>query len=188
MMLLDAIEFATIRHAGQMRNRKSGPPIPYIVHPIGVANILVDIGVRADSDLIVAAILHDVVEDTDTTIAEIEERFGARVAKLVAEVTDPPGLSKRAAHEYQVTRAAGMSLDARYLKLADKLYNVRDLRDAPPDWSLDSRRGYLENCIRVVHAMFTVQNGADALGLLDRFYQEAALTRESVRAEATHIG
>jgi guanosine-3',5'-bis(diphosphate) 3'-pyrophosphohydrolase len=178
--LLKAIEFAATRHAGQTRQHAKGAaPLPYIVHPVGVASLLVD-HTNVGEDVLVAAILHDVVEDTTTTIEEIEQVFGPTVAGVVAELTDPPGVTGREADASQLARAPTMSWSARLIKLADKTYNVRDLRLNPPGWKLASRLGYLGHCIEVVQAF----GFSPGLRLLERFEAEAALTRAALDEEA----
>jgi len=178
--LLDAVEFATIRHAGQLRQRAKGiAPLPYIVHPVGVARLVAD-HTDVDDDVLIAAVLHDVVEDTDTTVEEVERAFGARVAGLVAELTDPPGLKGAAKNASQLARIHAMSHYARIIKLADKTYNVRDIRINPPGWSRAARLGYLEHAEAVVRA-FEFGLG---VRLVERFDAEAAMTRAVMMDEA----
>lgn len=178
--LLKAIEFATIRHAGQMRQcAKGAARIPYIVHPVGVAHLLAD-HTNVGEDVLVAAVLHDVVEDTATTIEEVERVFGSTVAGLVAELTDPPGVTGQEADASQLARAPTMSWTAQIIKLADKTYNVRDLRVNPPGWKLASRLGYLGHSIEVVQAF----GFSPGLRLLERFDAEATLTRAALDEEA----
>ncbi len=140
--LLRALQFAAERHSGQ--RRKSGDT-PYVNHVIDVAAILaVEAGVTTE-DVLVAAVLHDTVEDTPTTFAEIEERFGVQVAGLVAEMTDDKRLPKMRRKELQIEHAPELSDDAKRLKLADKIANVRDLKESPPlGWSLERKIAYLD--------------------------------------------
>jgi (p)ppGpp synthase/HD superfamily hydrolase len=99
---------------------------------MGVAGILFEEGGIEDSDILVAAILHDTLEDTTLKVGEIEGIFGKKVLSIVQEVTNDPGLSSEENKRQQVKHAPYMFLGA---KLADRLYNVRDLRNPPPDWS-----------------------------------------------------
>ncbi|XP_060611434.2 guanosine-3',5'-bis(diphosphate) 3'-pyrophosphohydrolase MESH1 [Anolis sagrei] len=132
--LLDAAHFAACKHSSQ--RRKDPERTPYINHPIGVAQILAQEGGVTDLAVLQAALLHDTVEDTDTTFLEIEERFGAEVRRIVEEVTDDKALPKMERKRLQVEHAAGSSPGARLVKLADKLYNLRDLnRSTPQGWS-----------------------------------------------------
>uniref|UniRef100_A0A670YZ12 Guanosine-3',5'-bis(diphosphate) 3'-pyrophosphohydrolase MESH1 n=1 Tax=Pseudonaja textilis TaxID=8673 RepID=A0A670YZ12_PSETE len=132
--LLDAVDFAARKHSGQ--RRKDPERTPYINHPIGVAQILAQEAGVADVAVLQAALLHDTVEDTDTTFAEIEQRFGPEVRRLVEELTDNKALPQAERKRLQVERAAGLSAGARLVALADKLYNLRDLdRRVPEGWS-----------------------------------------------------
>ena len=88
-----------------------------------------------DPDVLAAALLHDTVEDTDTSLSEIESLFGPRVASIVAEVTDDKSLPKAERKRRQIASAPTKSHEAKLVKLADKICNLRDLRDCPPDWS-----------------------------------------------------
>ena len=92
-----------------------------------------------------AALLHDTVEDTDTTIEEIEEHFGPTVRSVVAEVTDDKSLPKAKRKRLQVETAPKKSKEAKLVKLADKLYNLRDLeRQTPKGWSEDRVQEYFK--------------------------------------------
>lgn len=102
----------------------------------GVAFILTSEGGITDSEVIQAALLHDTVEDTDTTFDEIEESFGRSVRKIVEEVTDDKSLPKQERKRLQIVHAKDTSHKAKLVKLADKLYNLRDLqRCAPEGWT-----------------------------------------------------
>jgi guanosine-3',5'-bis(diphosphate) 3'-pyrophosphohydrolase len=141
--LLDALAFAALKHRGQ--RRKDAEASPYIGHPIAVAGALARDGGVTDPDLLVAAILHDTVEDTATTLEEIEGRFGRAVATLVQEVTDDRGLAQADRKCRQVVRAPHLSSGARQLKVADKLANIRDVAFNPPaHWSPARRLEYLD--------------------------------------------
>ena len=131
--ILTATIFSATKHQFQIRKDPEGTP--YIVHPIGVANLLLEVGSVRDPDIIIAALLHDTVEDTDTSLEEIEDYFGARVRDFVDEVSDDKSLSKKERKRLQIEHAPNKSAGAAQIKLADKMYNLRDLRDNPPlDW------------------------------------------------------
>ncbi|XP_042329076.1 guanosine-3',5'-bis(diphosphate) 3'-pyrophosphohydrolase MESH1 [Sceloporus undulatus] len=133
-LVLDAADFSARKHSAQRRKDPEGTP--YINHPIGVAQILVQEGGITDLAVLQAALLHDTVEDTATTFAEIEGRFGPEVRRIVEEVTDDKDLPRTERKRLQVERAAGSSRAAKLVKLADKLYNLRDLsRCTPQGWS-----------------------------------------------------
>lgn len=133
-LLLETVNFAAEKHQNQ--RRKNPEATPYINHPIGVARILSHEGGVTDLSVLQAALLHDTVEDTDTSVEEVEERFGAVVARIVAEVTDDKSLPKAERKRLQVEHARHCSPQAKLVKLADKLHNLRDLdRIAPTGWS-----------------------------------------------------
>jgi len=128
MTLLDeAIVFAVQAHSGMMRKRES---VPYILHPLEVAAIAGTI--TSDEEILAAAVLHDTVEDTDTTIGEIMEKFGARVASVVASETEnkrrdlPPSETwhirkEEALRELKATDDTAVKI----VCLSDKLANMR---------------------------------------------------------------
>ena len=141
--LFAALHFAAEKHRDQ--RRKGECASPYINHPIEVAEMLVRIGAVTDVTLLQAAILHDTVEDTETTFEELEARFGSAVRNLVEEVTDDKALLKEERKRLQVEHAPTLSRGARQIKLADKICNVRDVANKPPlDWSLERRADYLQ--------------------------------------------
>ena len=140
--LLHAIAFAADKHRFQKRKDTAGTP--YINHPIQVALTLIDTGEETHDDLLVAAVLHDTIEDTQTTPEEISEKFGPAVLNLVLEVTDDKTLPKEERKRLQVLNAAKKSAWARKLKLADKICNVTDIIHNPPGhWPLDRKLQYL---------------------------------------------
>lgn len=137
-----AMDFATEKHAGQFR--KNSKKEPYIRHPTQVMLLLEKHGVE-DPEILSAAILHDVVEDTDATIEEIERKFGKRISSIVAEVTDDKSLPKVERKKLQLSTISEKSLGARMIKIADKWHNTQDLLvDPPKDWSDDRIRGYIK--------------------------------------------
>jgi guanosine-3',5'-bis(diphosphate) 3'-pyrophosphohydrolase len=128
------IHFAAEKH--RLQTRKNKERTPYVSHPIGVAYNLMHIGDVRDTAVIIGALLHDTVEDTQTTFEEVENKFGKLVASLVREVTDDKSLAKEARKRLQVINAAHKSKGAAQIKLADKLYNLNDLFSSPPaDWT-----------------------------------------------------
>ncbi len=150
--ILAATKFAAGKHTKQ--RRKGADATPYINHPIAVAESLWRIGGVRDLDVIVAALLHDTVEDTDTTPQEIEDLFGERVRTLVEEVTDDKSLPKERRKELQVEHAPHLSAGAKQIKLADKIANVSDVAFAPaPYWSYERRVEYLAWSERVVSGL-----------------------------------
>ena len=140
--LLEAIRFSAEKHRNQ--RRKDSEQSPYINHPIEVTQLLWEVGGVRDIDILLAAVLHDTVEDTDTRPEEIRERFGVQVLSFVMEVTDDKSLPKAKRKRLQIETAAHKSYGAKLIKLADKACNVRNLVTMPPkDWSLERRQEYL---------------------------------------------
>jgi guanosine-3',5'-bis(diphosphate) 3'-pyrophosphohydrolase len=142
-LILKAAEFAAWKHRDQ--RRKGRDAVPYINHPIALANVLWFEGRVRDPVVIAAALLHDTIEDTETTPEELAGQFGTTIADIVTEVTDVKWLAKHTRKRLQVARAAKSSKRAKLVKLADKICNVRDiLVSAPPDWSMERRREYFD--------------------------------------------
>lgn len=132
--VLGAAVFAAEKH--RSCRRKDAEETPFINHPLRVAQILTESGID-DVDVIMAALLHDTIEDTKTTFQELEERFGGAVAGLVAEVTDDKALKKRERKDRQVESAPHKSDGAKLIKLADKASNLEDLVRRPPSWTTE---------------------------------------------------
>ncbi len=148
-LILEAINFATRKHQGQVRKDRRASP--YITHPISVTRVLWQIGGIRDIQILSAAILHDTIEDTNTNEEEIQERFGENVLKVVLEVTDDKSLEKIERKRRQVAHAAELSQAAKLIKLGDKLINCRDILESPPkDWTLERRRDYIQWAADVV--------------------------------------
>jgi guanosine-3',5'-bis(diphosphate) 3'-pyrophosphohydrolase len=147
--VIRALAFAADKHRRQ--RRKDREASPYINHPIDLANILANEAGVDDPIVLCAAVLHDTVEDTDTTPAEIAAAFGAEVSALVAEVTDDKSLPKEERKRLQEVHAPGATFRAQQVKLADKISNLRDLAERPPaNWDLDRKRAYFDWAKRVV--------------------------------------
>jgi len=142
-LLLRAVTFAAEKHKNQLRKNSGGTP--YINHPLAVAELLAREGRVDDLAVLVAAVLHDTIEDTNTTGDELKNLFGSEVAGVVAEVTDDKSRPKAERKRLQVEHAAGLSTRAKLVKLADKICNVRDVADDPPkDWPLARRQEYFD--------------------------------------------
>jgi len=147
--LLEGVEFAADKHQNQ--TRKDPDKTPYIIHPIGVAERLLIIGHVRDPDILIAALLHDTVEDTETSFEEIEAKFGPRVRGFVQEVTDDRSLQKEERKRLQIVNAPHKSAGAAMIKLADKLYNLQDLDRMPPeDWTQERVDHYFKWAKEVV--------------------------------------
>ena len=141
-LLVKAAHFAAERHRFQRRKGEDGSP--YINHPLEVADLVANVGGVTDVRVLAAAILHDTVEDTPTTLEELETLFGADVSALVAELTDDKRLPKQERKRLQIEHAPHLSDAVKPVKLADKICNVRDVTNNPPvDWSVERRKEYL---------------------------------------------
>lgn len=164
--LLRALEFAANKHMHE--RRKGSDHAPYINHPIEVAAVLSVEAGHQDEALLVAAILHDTVEDTSTSFEEIEQHFGAEVSSLVKEMTDDTSLPKQRRKELQIEHAPTLTDGAKRLKLADKIANVRDMGATPPEeWPHQRRIDYLDWTEAVIAGV----RGVDET--LEQIYDEA---------------
>jgi guanosine-3',5'-bis(diphosphate) 3'-pyrophosphohydrolase len=128
--VIAASAFAAHKHRDQ--RRKGAEASPYINHPIAVTNVLTNEAGITDSTVLVAALLHDTIEDTDTTVEELQAQFGPEVASIVVEVTDDKSLPKQDRKRLQIEHAATLSDQAKLVKLADKICNLRDIGQSPP--------------------------------------------------------
>lgn len=150
--LLEAVAFAAHKHRDQ--RRKDAVASPYINHPIALAHLLATAGGIDDIVVLQAAILHDTIEDTQTTHAELAQHFGIEVADIVDEVSDDKSLARPERKRAQVESAPHKSAGAALVKLADKTCNLRDVADAPPvGWSLARRREYFDWARQVVEGL-----------------------------------
>jgi guanosine-3',5'-bis(diphosphate) 3'-pyrophosphohydrolase len=161
-VVLQALAFAADKHRDQ--RRKDALASPYINHPIALANVLVREGGVTDPAVLAAALLHDTVEDTQTTPSELRAAFGPAIAAIVEEVTDDKSLPKAERKRLQIAHAAAMTTEAKLVKLADKICNLRDMSDHPPvKWDLARRREYFEWAKAVIDRLRGVHPGLEAL-------------------------
>src|SRR6186713_2540359 len=124
-LIVRALEFAAHKHRDQ--RRKDAQASPYINHPIALADVLVNEAGVTDVQVLCAALLHDTIEDTETTPEELEREFGREIAEIVIELTDNKMLKKRTRKRMQIAHAASASREAKLVKLADKICNLRDV-------------------------------------------------------------
>ena len=167
--IVKAAQFAAEKHKNQ--RRKDADASPYINHPLALASVLAVEGGIENPDVICAALLHDTIEDTKTSAEELEAIFGSKVTGIVLEVTDNKNLDKAVRKEEQVRHAPYISAEAKLVKLADKICNLRDILASPPsDWSAERKRAYFEWAARVVAGLRGVHPGLEAVfdGLLAR--------------------
>lgn len=150
--LISAIAFAAHKHRDQ--RRKDAAASPYINHPIALAQVLANEAGIDDERVLIAALLHDTIEDTDTTEVELVREFGQEVANIVLEVTDDKSLPKVERKRLQVEHATTISRRAKLVKLADKICNLRDVSSGPPaDWSLERKQEYFDWAKAVVDGL-----------------------------------
>jgi len=144
-----ALAFAARKHAGQ--RRKGAAAEPYVNHLAEVALLLAEATSGQDAPTVMAGLLHDTLEDTATTAAELEREFGVQVAAVVVEVTDDRTLPRAERKRLQVENAGRKSDRAKMVKIADKTSNLRSILESPPlGWDLGRRREYFEWSKRVV--------------------------------------
>lgn len=147
--LLRAACFAAEKHAFQ--RRKGDVAEPYVNHLLEVARLVADSLETPDEPLVMASLLHDVLEDTDTTYEELVRLFGDDVASLVAEATDDKTLPKAERKRLQIEHAPTRSRRAQSIKIADKISNLRSLGVSPPaGWDEARKREYIEWARQVV--------------------------------------
>ncbi len=152
-VITNAFQLAEEAHADQ--KRKSGEP--YIIHPVAVATILVETGM--DTETVTAALLHDVVEDTDITLEEIQKKFGREVAYLVDGVTKLKKIPFSSKEQQQAENVRKMLLavakDVRVviIKLADRIHNMRTLQFVPPQKQRDTAKETMEVYAPLAHRL-----------------------------------
>ena len=165
-LVLKALSFAAHKHKDQ--RRRDVEASPYINHPITLANILCNEVHVTDNEVICAALLHDTVEDTDTTEAELGQEFGATICGIVMDVTDDKALGKAERKQLQIEHAAHISDQAKLVKLADKISNLRDMASCPPaGWDVERRREYFDWAKAVIDRLRGVH------GQLETIFDEA---------------
>jgi (p)ppGpp synthase/HD superfamily hydrolase len=141
--VLRAADAAARWHVNQ--RRKGAAQEPYVNHLLEVATLVAEATEGADPELVVAALLHDSIEDQEVPRAVLAQMFGEGVARLVEEVTDDKALAKEVRKRLQVEHAGEASRRARILKLADKTSNLRAIAASPPpEWSVRRRLEYVE--------------------------------------------
>lgn len=164
VQIVRALDFAAWAHSAQ--RRKGGAQEPYVNHLTEVARLVAQATGGKDARLIMAALLHDVLEDQSppVTYAMLAEHFGKRVAKIVREVTDDKSLPKAERKRLQVAHAPHMSRRAKILKIADKAANLNSiLLSPPPAWSTTRKREYFAWAAEVVAGCRDVNKWIEAV-------------------------
>ena len=161
-LLLGALSFSAHKHRDQ--RRKDVDASPYINHPISVANVLCNEGDVAEVAVICAALLHDTIEDTETLRDELVQEFGASITAIVEEVTDDKTLDKDVRKRLQIEHAVHASRQAKLVKLADKICNLRDISSSPPaGWGTHRKQAYFDWANEVINEVRGVHPGLEAL-------------------------
>jgi (p)ppGpp synthase/HD superfamily hydrolase len=133
------------------QRRKGSAQEPYVNHLLEVASLVTQATDGTDTDVVIAALLHDAVEDQNVSAEAIASEFGKRVADIVMEVTDDKSLPKEVRKRLQIESAPNKNREAKLIKLADKTSNVRAVADSPAsDWSVERRSEYVDWAKRVV--------------------------------------
>lgn len=168
-LVLKALAFAADKHRHQ--RRKGAEASPYINHPIDLANVLWHEGGVTDAVVIAAALLHDTIEDTETTIDELTRHFGEQICEIVLEVTDDTDLPPQQRKRIQVEKAPHVSHMAKQVKLADKICNLRDILELPPHgWDQARKRRYFEWARDVVDGLRGTNTSLESA--FDQTYQQ----------------
>ncbi|MDX2245536.1 MAG: HD domain-containing protein [Bacteroidia bacterium] len=147
--VLDALRFAAEKH--QFQRRSGYDALPYINHLIKVTHIIRTIAGESDPDILIAAALHDVIEDTEVTEVYLAERFGSRVASIVAELTDDMQLSYDLRKQHQLEGVVHLSPAAQKIRIADKGANIQDIITYPLLWDNRRKKDYVEWAIKIVN-------------------------------------
>ena len=173
--VIDALAFAAEHH--RFQRRAGYDKLPYINHLIKVTRLLLETGSGSDPDVVVAGALHDIIEDTEVSHADLAGRYGVRTADIVVELTDDMSLPYAERKQLQVDRAHLLSPAARQIRIADKICNLEDIFTYPLDWPTAKKQAYLENAVQVVARI----RGVSA-SLEDRFDR----TVEEIRRKQKH--
>ena len=178
--------YALAEEAHRPQKRKSG--VPYILHPLSVAIIIVEEMRQKDAAVVAAALLHDVVEDTDHTIEEIRQRFGSDVASLVAAVTKP---NKQQVDNFQhILGSVNDDIRVLILKLSDRLHNMRTLDSMKPQkqWKIASETQFFFAPLAGRLGLYKVKSELENLAF--RFlnpntyaYLDSALEEDRIRTQ-----
>lgn len=160
--LIKALAFASAKHRDQ--RRKDVCASPYINHPIQLVDVLTNEAGVTDINVLQAAVLHDTIEDTKTTKEELQQYFGQRICNIVLEVSDDGNLCRSERKQAQISDAAELSNEAKLVKLADKICNLRDVADNPPaGWSVHRRQEYFDWALAVIDGLRGIHPGLESI-------------------------
>lgn len=187
-IIMEAARFAALWHGKQKRKSSlKNLHVPYVMHPFEVSQLVGGSGMHDQYEgVLIAAILHDILEDTAAPRRSIEELFGSEVLGLIEELTVPADLNVGdehksegavSKHDYQLKQVSRMSTPAANIKIADKTSNLRDLVRHPPDWGVKAKVRYIEqaeelvNTICANHMVYTyISNRFDDAAIIARKY------------------
>ncbi len=160
--LIKALAFASAKHRDQ--RRKDVCASPYINHPIQLVDVLTNEAGVTDINVLQAAVLHDTIEDTKTTKEELQQHFGQRICNIVLEVSDDGNLCRNERKQAQISDAAELSNEAKLVKLADKICNLRDVADNPPaGWNVHRRQEYFDWALAVIDGLRGIHPGLESI-------------------------
>ena len=160
--LIKAMVFAAHKHRDQ--RRKDVCASPYINHPIQLVDVLCNEAGVTDINVLNAAVLHDTIEDTETSAAELTEHFGQYICNIVLEVSDDGNLCKADRKQAQIHHAEKLSDEAKLVKLADKICNLRDVADNPPaGWDVQRRQEYFDWALAVIDGLRGIHPGLESI-------------------------
>ena len=178
LAVLRAADMAARWHVDQ--HRKGAAAEPYVNHLLEVAMLVAQATDGKDPDLVIAALLHDAIEDQQVSPEIICDAFGPDVARIVVEVTDDKSVPKQERKRLQVENAHKKSHDAKLLKLADKTSNLRSLAASPPnDWPAERRQEYVDWARSVAKGLLGV-----SAWLEGEFNRSAKEAEQSIRLSA----
>jgi GTP diphosphokinase / guanosine-3',5'-bis(diphosphate) 3'-diphosphatase len=149
-LVVRAAYFAGEKH--RLQRRTDVEQTPYINHPLELAHILTEEGGIDCVNTICAALLHDTLEDTETSPAELEMHFGKVIASVVMEVSNDMTLNSQQRRVFELEKVASLSHAAKLVKIADKLANIRDVSTMPPaNWTLEKKQNYFDFALEIVN-------------------------------------
>ncbi len=181
LKISQALVFASQAHSNQ--RRKGAAQEPYINHLIEVMDLVARVTRGEDADILVAALLHDVIEDAGVTAEELERKFGRRVARIVSENSDDMSLTKPERKAKRIAAMPGKPVDSRIVKTADVISNLRAVAvSAPAGWDIERKLGYLNSCRQLINAGRGASPELDAL-----FDQTAADAEQALRNDSPMI-
>ena len=184
VLIAHALRFAAERHSGQ--RRKGQAKEPYVNHLAEVAELVANATEGKDANLVAAALLHDTIEDTETSSDELVAVFNSDIAQLVADVTDDKSLPKQDRKNLQVVNSRAQNMRVKLLKLADKTSNLRSLANSPPEnWNTERKQAYIDWAIKVAAGLKGVNPWLE--GCFDEALRRAQQTLQQTRNREAHV-